>query len=130
MRLILDSWAKSFRNSDHSGVIPNHMYFAVVRELVAGLIVRGAKIVVADVAGRVAGWVCYEHKDSELVLHYVYVKDMYRKQGLGSILAKGGMPGLRLPGFCVFYTHKTPAAKYVLPKGARFVPEIARRKIL
>lgn len=125
--LVLDSWFKSYRTSDWAGTIPNHLYVPTMREMVGGLVARGAKILAAVVAGRVLGWVCYETSSrNEAVLHFCYVKDPFRRRGLGkTLLAKaiGESPVL-------LYTHRTRFSKVLLPKSARYVPEIARRKEL
>lgn len=126
--LVLDSWAKGWRTSEYAGTVPNHLFFPTHREMIAGLIGRGAKLVAAvNSKGRVAGYVCYEHKgDDTVCLHWCYVKDPFRREGLGTELVKyavGDRP-------VVLYSHRTRYAKYVLPRGARHVPEVARRKTL
>lgn len=131
--LVLDSWAKSWRQSDYAGCIPNHLFFSTHKEMIGGLIARGAKLVAAVVAGRVAGWICFEHKgDSEVTLHFCYVKDPWRRNemkrevGLGTELVDIAIAGRPK----VYYTHKTRHARYVLPKHAVWTPEIARRRDL
>lgn len=131
--LVLDSWAKSWRQSDYAGTIPNHLFFSVHKEMIGGLIARGAKLVAAAIGNRVAGWVCFEHKGpDEVVVHFVYVKDPYRRNELRREVGLGTeLVGLAVAGRPkVFYTHKTRHARYVLPKHAVWVPEIARRKAL
>lgn len=127
----MDTWFRSYRTSPWAGVIPNHLYFPTMREMLAGLVARGAKLTAAAVgteAGeRVLGWVCHEDKGADTVLHFVYVKDPFRRQGLGKALVDyviGSGEGRLL------YTHRTRLSKYVLPKDAAFVPEVARRKAL
>lgn len=125
---VLDSWSRSWRVSEWAGTVPNHLAASVLRELVGGLIARGAKITVADFGGRILGWVCYEHKANDItVLHYCYTKDPYRRRGLGRSLidyAIGGREGK------VLFTHKTRPAKFILPRLAEHAPEIARRRDL
>lgn len=125
--LILDSWGKGWRTSEYSGTTANHLFFANFRETLAGLIGRGAKLTAAAVGDRVVGYVCYEHKgDDTAVLHWVYCKDPWRRKGLGRYLTDLAIAGRPT----VFYTHRTRHGKYVLPKHARWAPEIARRKDL
>lgn len=128
---MLDSWARSFRGSDYAGTVPNHLWFATVRETVASLISRSAKLEAVVVGGRVWAWLCYEHKRSgeatDCVLHFGYTKDPFRRQGLMRQLVNRALEG------CdggVFYTHRTRHSKYMVPKSACFAPEIARRKSL
>lgn len=124
---VLDSWSRSWRVSEWAGTVPNHLAASVLRELVGGLIARGAKITVADFGGRILGWVCYEHKGDDTVLEFCYVKDPYRRRGLGRELVSHAIGDRRGE---VFYTHKTRASKYVLPERAQWAPEIARRRDL
>jgi predicted GNAT superfamily acetyltransferase len=131
--LVLDSWAKSWRQSDYAGTVPNHLFFATNKEMIGGLIARGAKLVAAAIRNRVAGWVCYEHKgDDTAVVHMVYVKDPYRRNELGREVGLGTeLVDIAIAGRPkVFYTHKTRHSRYVLPKHAVWCPEIARRKAL
>jgi hypothetical protein len=127
-QLVLDSWSKSYRSSDWAGTVPNHMWHAVVRETIAGLIGRGAKILAAACGDSVWGWVCYERKGDDVVLHYVYVKDPFREGGLGFALTGALFPDAKR----VFYTHRTRLGQRIIKKipGASYVPEIARRKAL
>jgi len=128
LSFVLDSWSRSWRVSEYAGTTPNHLFTSTHRELVGGLIARGAKITVADFGGRILGWVCYEHKaPDDTVLEFCYTKDPFRRRGLGRSLvdyAIGDRQGK------VFFTHKTRASKYILPKHAIWAPEIARRRDL
>jgi len=122
---VLDSWIKSYRQSDWAGVVPNHLFFSVMRETIGGLIARGAKLVGASVAGRLLGYVCYEHKGEDTaVLHYVYVKDPFRRKGLGKRLVSMAVGDREN---CL-YTARTRHSKFVA-RGA-YAPEVARRKVL
>jgi GNAT superfamily N-acetyltransferase len=125
--LVLDSWFRSWRVSEYSGTTPNHLAASVVRELVGGLIARGAQITVADFNGRVLGWLCWEAKGDDTILHLGYVKDPYRRQGIGRALVEYALDDRTGK---VFYTHKTRLGRWVLPKHATWAPEIARRRDL
>lgn len=128
IELVMDSVAKSFRTSPWAGIVPNHMWFPVCRAAVTGLLERGARVTVARSAGRVLGYILHEEKDGSPVVHFVYVKDWARRQGLAKALLDrvGAVRGTR-----VFYTHKTGMTKW-LAKGyiAVHAPEMARRKAL
>jgi hypothetical protein len=123
--MIFDSWLKSWRGSKYAGVIPNNRYYEIQRELIEGLVMRGATFSVAypeamdDV---ILGWACSEVKEGKTVLHYLYVKDPFLGQGITEALL-GSRPGEK-PGFI---THKLQEK---LLKDWRWVPEMARRKTL
>jgi GNAT superfamily N-acetyltransferase len=126
MSFILDSWLKSYKFSPWAGVMENHKYFVQQREAIEALLARGSQITVAEVpdTDRVAGWICHEHKPGIDVVHYVYVKDPWRKMGIGGALVDETCRERE-----ILYTFRTRASKYILP-GAIFAPEIARRKCL
>lgn len=125
LNFIFDSWMKSWRESKWSGVIPNHLYFNVQRELIEGLISRGATLLVvspADQEAVILGWACGEEKDGACILHYLYVKDPFLDYDLDRLLIDA-LPGTK-PGFI---THKLNGKEW---KAWRHVPEMARRKQL
>jgi hypothetical protein len=122
--MVFDSWLKSWRTSKWAGVIPNHRYFDVQRELIESLLLRGAKVVIAYPSGHpdvIMGWACAEEKEGKTVLHYLYVKDPYLGLRVPELLLKT-LPGQQ-PGFI---THRLP----VPLKDWRHAPEMARRKSL
>lgn len=125
IELVMDSVAKSFRTSPWAGLVPNHMWFPVCRAAITGLIERGAQVTVVRASGRVLGYVVHESKDGSPVVHYLYIKDPYRRMGLAKALMDktGAVKGAR-----VFYTFKTGQTKF-LAKGyvAVHAPEMARR---
>lgn len=130
--LVLDSWFKSFRTSDWAGVIPNHLYVATMREMVGGLVARGAKLTAAVVGTRVLGWSCTERKESAdaathtAIVHFVYVKDPFRRRGIARELIGQATETAAE----VLYTHRTRMSRHVLPAHAQFAPEVARRRAL
>lgn len=124
---VLDSWIKSFRDSPWAGVVPNHRFFDITHEVIEELLQRGAKVEVAAAKHdptRILGWVCYEPVKGGTAIHYLYVKDPFRLQGLGRSLLERANEST--PNGSKFYTFRTRAAAY-FPEW-RHVPEIARRK--
>lgn len=88
--LIFDSWANSFRKSPWAGCVPNHLWDQVSRADIAGIIDRGARVVVAlapQVPGIFEGRRVMGYSVSEPgVLHWLYVKKDYRGQGVAKAL--------------------------------------------
>ena len=127
MALIYDSWVKSFRKSPWAGVIPNNLYEATQRATIQGILARGASIQVAlapRVPGifegrRVMGWICTEPAIE--TLHFWYVKDDFRKKGIGKALLAEATGKWFQPR----YTHRTRASE-LLPKRFRWDPVPAR----
>lgn len=125
LNFIFDSWMKSWRESKWAGTTPNHLYYNVQRELIEGLIHRGATLLVVSPAGQddiILGWACGEEKDGASVLHYLYVKDPFIGFDLDRALLDA-LPGTK-PGFI---THKLTGKEW---KAWRHTPEMARRKQL
>jgi hypothetical protein len=122
---VYDSWFRSWRNCKYAGVIPNNLYFKLMGQVVENLVARGARILVATVANRLLGFICFEFTgDGKPVVHYIYVKDPYFKFGVGELLRDEAFPGLLEPGFITF---KSPIVlKYF--DDFKHAPEIARRK--
>lgn len=133
--LVLDSWGKGWRESPWSGVVPNNRWHEVFVDAVTQLLARGAVVEVAGVRGRpeaILGYAASERVRDGLALHYVYVKDFYRRGGLGSELV------LRAerkhcpddPPRRRFYTHRTRDTARVCPSGTwTHAPEVARRRV-
>lgn len=81
--LVRQSWMRSARSSWMSA-IPKNDYYDVQTPIVNRLVER-AHVVVAestDVPGELAGWACYDGD----VFHFAYVKESYRRFGVGRTL--------------------------------------------
>lgn len=128
VNFIFDSWLKSWRKSKYAGVIPNNLYYSTYRSTIENLVARGAELTVAcpeNNDDHILGWICHEKtSDSFAVIHYLYVKDPFMKQGIDGLLLDcvgGSKPG--------FYTFNYAQVANVCRKdGWRWTPEIARRK--
>lgn len=103
---IFNSWLKCYRHSNNTRGCENPVYFAQHHILLEGLCKR-ARIMIAcnenDIA-QIYGYVCSETVEDVLVIHFLYVKEMYRKFGVAAILAADAGFKREAP---VFYTHRT-----------------------
>lgn len=120
---IYDYWLNSFRDSKWAGVVTNDQYRAIYTRTLQDLFKRGMKVLLAvsvDDPDTLVGFMAYEVRPSgEYVIHYCYLKDYMRGQGLvKEFLTEIGCPA----HFC--YTFRTRSAP---PGNGRWVPEIARR---
>lgn len=121
-----NSWLESWKKSRYAGVIRNCDYYKVTREVIEGLIKRGARIHVAcnpSNQEHIYGWVCHELTgDGFAVVHYLYVKDPFLKMDVDKALMS--MVDGEKPGFYTFnYTQVSKACP-----NWKWAPEIARRK--
>ena len=123
---IVKWWAGSFRRSKWAGTAPNNKFTEYMGETIAQLLARGSKCVMAVNPGnksQVLGFIVTEKTSKdENVVHYLFVKDIYRNRGISKGLLAA--EGIKQDG-STFYTHKTAYSKHY--KG-KHVPEICRRK--
>jgi GNAT superfamily N-acetyltransferase len=87
---ILNSWLKSYRESEFGSDIPKHTYFVGHHELVTKAIQRSQVFcaVSKEDSSQIYGWICLEPgKESKVPsLHYCYVKHPYRGWGIARSL--------------------------------------------
>jgi len=85
---IFSSWLKSYRDSYFAENITTTIYYAEHHKVIERLL-KGCDVYVAcndnDVA-ELYGFICGERIEGLFVLHYVYVKQMYRSLGIGTML--------------------------------------------
>lgn len=124
---VLESWAGTFRSSRYAGCIPNDKFYAVTYDAITQLVNRGMAVTVLTPANRpeqMLGWIAHESdtRDMQPVVHYLFVKQPFRKRGLGRLLMDsiGAVKGSKF-----IYTYCTSYAKYF--PGGYHMPSIARR---
>lgn len=113
-RFLADSWLRSYQGSYHVKRVPPDLYFDRHRRVMARLIARSETLVAVDASDPLTiwGWICGEPGE-HAVVHYVYVKDGFRKVpgfSLGSQLVRAFLdlcPEHRL----ISWTHDTRAAE-------------------
>lgn len=88
LNFINHSWLKSYRNLPPVTSIPNYVYWPKQTPIVAGLIERSQVLVLADGQDHdhIVGYVVYERKCDVCIVHYVYIKQTYRRLGLAQLL--------------------------------------------
>lgn len=126
------NWANSYKYSHWAGIIPNHLYHDVMRVLQDGLLKRGMQVTLAHLPGKpdaLMGFVAFELDGPERppVVHMVYVKDIWRQQGLAGALLDATV------GRKFLYTHRTKDSdRFQRKRGWQvgYNPEPARRKEL
>ena len=115
---IFSSWLKSYRDAFFPENISTTIYYSEHHKVIERLL-KGCETYVAcndnDVA-ELYGFICGEHIDGIFVLHYVYVKQLYRSLGVGTMLLNMFKHD---PSLASIYTHHNKlaiklAAKYNL----------------
>jgi GNAT superfamily N-acetyltransferase len=130
---VLDSWSKSFRVSPWAGVVLNCDWHATHSAVVRELLERGARVSVICARHnprQILAWACWEVLPAgDFVLHYLYVKDPWRRTGLATALL-GHLKGLHVTSEATraHHTFRTRDWSHLDRAGAfRWTPEIARR---
>ncbi len=84
--LVVQSWLRSSARSKFAALMPKLQYEAEEHALIEDMLANPANIVLvaelAEVPGEVHGWLAHD----ETAVHYVYVKQLYRRQGIASRL--------------------------------------------
>lgn len=112
--LVIDAWARSFRNSKYAGCIANDEYPVAARNTIRRLIDRSTVRVVRN-SGRVLGFAVQE----DTTLHYVYTKRWYRGTGVARSLVEAC-------GHLERFTHRTDACDWLFDLGLAWDPVPAR----
>lgn len=86
--LLVKSWVQEHRHSPFSKGVPDEVYFPDQRKLVLALLRRAWSLVAVDPedADHLYGFVTFELAPARL--HWVYVKEPYRRVGLGEALVR------------------------------------------
>lgn len=115
------SWVESFGKSQQAKLLtfggnlpdrgdtwtPGAGYWRTWHALVDALLER-AHVIVAEDAGLIAGFLCWEPWDGAAAVHYVYTRLSYRGQGVAAALVG------QVPAGPTLYTHRS--------RGLRAVP--------
>lgn len=106
-----NSWLKSFRFGTLCKNVENTIYYLNQHKIIEGIVKR-SKVVVccnADDPKLIYGYICWEIVDGQFVLHFMYVKEPYRKLGLAKMLMQQTGHDFTTLG-C--YTHQTKVSYY------------------
>lgn len=116
LHFILKSWIRSFAKSPWSGPYPSAERCKATREGIRNLL--GRKTVHTLLAcdphkpSLVWGFCCYETGHTFPLLHFIYVKDLYRRMRIGSDLVAIARGKSKEP---IQYTYRTKLSSKFLP---------------
>jgi len=121
--IVMDSWLSSYRNSPGMHDVPAGLYYRRQRQVVMRLLGHSTVKVARplDWPEGVLGWVCAEHGGDEFILHYGFVKSVYRRHGLGMSLLRAFEPRGRM----VFTHLRPPYTDYLRDLGFSHAPHYA-----
>ena len=123
--LIYNSWLRSFKKQndvDQNG-LPGWMYWRYYHEKIEETLARAeTRVLCAEAEPDIIfGWICFEHAPTFTVVHYLYVKNAFRKIGLARRLVGGA--GLDVAR--VVYTYSCRTARELTAakcEVAEFIP--------
>jgi hypothetical protein len=116
LRLIFNSWIKSYQQSPWRPPIAEREYCAFQHHVITSVL-RRSKVLVAcseDSDTTVGGYIVTEAAGPPLVVHFIFVKHDIRKEGLARFMADG-VVGPKRPER-VIYTHQTRTSEAVAPR--------------
>jgi GNAT superfamily N-acetyltransferase len=116
LHLVKSSWFESYRKGGCAPEVAFPTYRTGQNRVMENLLARAPVWVATleDVPDEVLGWVCYDDK----AVHYLYVKQAYRKRRIATALLS-----LARAAGAKEFTHPTRAGK-PLAKGLNFNPYI------
>lgn len=109
---ILNSWLKSYRNSDFAKHIPNDVFFDEHKAVISNLLKKADFKIICNFEDpdQIYGYICSDRLKSSIpVIHYCYIKYVYRHLGLAHKFLKQSIPEFGESD--VFITHCTKAAQ-------------------
>jgi GNAT superfamily N-acetyltransferase len=127
INFILSSWTKSYRHSYFAQKIPNGIYFDEHKKVIAKSLLS-SKVFVAcleEEPDQILGYICFDSNKYRgiLVVHYLFVKHLYRRFGVGKKLIAAAKEDARhktdLP---IIVTHTTSAFKRLEGDGFVYNP--------
>lgn len=88
LNFCIKSWLRTHRSAAATRGVPSEIFYDAHKAKILASIRNGAEIIIAANAeepDQILGFCCFLPRviDQRLVLHYIYVKSMYRKLGIG-----------------------------------------------
>lgn len=107
---IFNSWLKCYRHSVFAKEMQNEVYFEAHHKLIEGMVGQATFLIACNDLdpAQIYGYAVGEHVDNTLVIHFIYMKEPYRKLGIAKLLASKLGWKLDMP---FIYTHRTHQAQ-------------------
>lgn len=86
--MIFNSWLKSYRTSQFAQMIASSIYFSEHHKTIERIL-KAATVLVAcndEDSSHIYGWICAHQVAGIFTLHYLYVKQPFRRMGLAHLL--------------------------------------------
>lgn len=128
---VFNSWLRSYRNAQMVRGVSNTIYYNEHHKILER-IVKTARVIIAcdpEDSTKIYGYACAEFIDSIFVIHYVYVKELYRKLGIARLMLDEWKPDFNNASICTHINKcaEAPAIRrhilyhpYILVNGLKF----------
>lgn len=119
LAFIVDGWIRTYRKSTGTKGVPSEVYYRYHRNLIMRTLAESEVFIAkhSEHDDQLYGFIAFEERREGTVIHYIYVKRLFRKFGIASELLKQ----IPIAEFG-FYSHDTYASKFIAPKGYVFNP--------
>jgi len=112
---LFNTWLKSYRNSYFATLIPNPVYFTEHHKIIESLL-KDSQVIIAcneNDTTQIYGYIVADNSDTALAVHYIYVKQSFRRLGIAKMLLSSLRPDQDTAAVC---THITYVTKPLAPK--------------
>lgn len=112
---VFNAWLKSFRNSQFAKPMLNEIFYAEHHKVIEKILNHYDVIVACNEEDKsqIYGFICAGYTENIFTLHYVYVKQPFRKMGIGTALLNGFE---HTPEYTSVYTHQSKLAERLAEK--------------
>lgn len=121
---VLSTWLNSCRNTKLVNGVPNSLYFSHYGEVIRHILNKSTTVVACSTEDDdlLFGFSVFEMTPTRQVVHYIYVKELYRSLGIGQRLAEVALLGS--PGMKVEFSHTSKSGRKFARHyaGARYNP--------
>lgn len=117
---VFSSWTHSYRDSPGTSRWPAEKYAAWICDHIESTLARSRVLVArpVDWDEGIIGWAAGEQRSGKFILHYAFVRPLFRQSGaLGMLLAAHAPQGRRL-----LATLRPPYTDYIKRLGYRYEP--------
>jgi len=107
---------KSYRSQKIYQAVPNQLFYIEMSKVIDNLLTRAEVLMItpSDNTDQFIGFICYETIGNNVILHYIYVKHLFRKMGIASDIVKDVIPYLSSKP--VLYSHVSRIPEATLDK--------------
>ena len=103
---IFHSWMNSYKNSSFASKLNPPVYNSEHHKIIEKLLKNSQTIIAhpSDDSTQIMGYICASYVESNLAIHYIYIKHSFRSLGIAKMLLAAFHHNPEMP---ILYTHHT-----------------------